>query len=1228
MSAKLTLTIPAWLDLLFTWPLLLYRRLKFGYSFRRISLGDGRFTTVDPDVYYRLNCFNWSAIGQGDKIYAVRYLTLPNKKTKTLRMHREIINAPTRLVVDHENCNSLDNRLANLRLATNAQNVCNRRKTSSKTSSAFRGVHLNKRSGKWIANIGFQYKNIWLGSFDNEIDAARAYDEAAKKYHGEFAKLNFPKEIERSPRRLNLRLANWLGARLNFADKTDLPQRRKDAKYFFSIFSFIFSVSSVCSVAKKLCGKKSPIRDTHPERRSPNWAFTLIGLWCIMCLGGLVRWFTPDRPISKRDAGQVRVAVNFEKRWKMPITTFYFQMHQPFRLHPDREKFLWDEMNKKVFEKVSHKCYLPATKMFTRLIADNPSFKITLGMSGTFLEQAQMFVPDVIKCLQELLEAGKNNNQVEFLEETYYHSLASLFADPNRQEFRDQVSLHRAKMEEIFKLKPSSFRNTELMFNNEIADVVADMGYKAILCEKRNDMFGLQNGKMVSPNAVFRAKNSKLIVIPRNRELSDDVAFRFPHTPMPAEQYASHIAKIDGEAVLLGYDFEHLGEHIWKDKGIFEFWQNLPGALASHGSIKMANPAEVAEFFKDADCPIVDIHGLSTSSWADANRDTFGWLGTRTQQELFFRIQNFETKIKKSNADLLTRWRFLTTSDHLYFLHESTGSDHAVHSYFSPYGSIGETVRTVTDKIWAMERSVEAYFHILKKTGRIPVIIISPETDRLPTEGMGDFAKYVAGKSGGMGEVVAALCTGLYNKDVLIYVVTLNLERRFVEKSGMSRHDYMQKLFHLPRDKIKTVDSSLFENYSSAYDGDPRATAAEFQRQIRRSLLSDIISKHEGRGIIHSHDWMSGGIISAFAKLIKIPLLHTLHNSHTGHIPLEFYQGVNLGELWNNLYFSNDRGKECVDSQATAIKNATLVSYVGTRFLEETIQDYFVDRYFIPPSVRQETKAKYRYGSVLAIPNGISPGMYPENQSENPDIDEPGLAKKYGINDNVIAAKKLNLVKFQKKTGLKVDENAILLYWPSRLDRMQKGVELLEDIALKFVIEHPDSQIAIIGNPVGDDRNDADILGRIACTSGGKIAYWPFDDDLSILGYAAASDVFGASLYEPFGQIDLVGNLFGATATNRDTGGFHDKIVPLRLKARGEPADVGNGVLFTNYDPGGLWHGLHTTVENHRFFRKNPEEWERQAKRIMREARDNWGLDKMVAGYLAAYQKILGYPLI
>jgi alpha-amylase len=269
----------------------------------------------------------------------------------------------------------------------------------------------------------------------------------------------------------------------------------------------------------------------------------------------------------------------------MALVTFYFQLHQPFRLHPDRDIFFWDQNNREIFEKVSEKNYLPATKMFTELITKNPGFKVTFSMSGTFLEQAQKFKPEVIDCLQELLAAGKQNNQVEFLEETYYHSYASLFDDHERQEFRDQISLHKKKMREIFEIKPESFRNTELMYNNEIADVVEDLGYKTILCEKRDDMYGLKDDKPISPNAVFRAKGGSLIVLPRNRELSDDVAYRFPQNPISADHYAWSIAQIDGEAVLLGYDYEHLGEHIWEDKGIFEFWRALPEALARYSNI-------------------------------------------------------------------------------------------------------------------------------------------------------------------------------------------------------------------------------------------------------------------------------------------------------------------------------------------------------------------------------------------------------------------------------------------------------------------------------------------------------------------------------------------------------------------------------------------------------------------------------------------------------------------
>ena len=127
----------------------------------------------------------------------------------------------------------------------------------------------------------------------------------------------------------------------------------------------------------------------------------------------------------------------------MPLAMFYFQLHQPFRLHPERGKFLWEDKNREIFLKVAEKCYLPATRMFTDLISTHPSFKITLSMSGTFLEQAELYQPDVIRALQKLLDAGQKKDQVEYLDETYYHSLTSLFEDPLRLEFREQTSLHR-----------------------------------------------------------------------------------------------------------------------------------------------------------------------------------------------------------------------------------------------------------------------------------------------------------------------------------------------------------------------------------------------------------------------------------------------------------------------------------------------------------------------------------------------------------------------------------------------------------------------------------------------------------------------------------------------------------------------------------------------------------------------------------------------------------------
>jgi hypothetical protein len=207
---KIKFKIPDWLDRIFAWPVMMYRKWKYGYTFRKIYLGEGRYALVDQADYYKLNRFRWHAEGQGNHIYAVRTVIKTGCKMKTERMHRVITNAPPHLLVDHENNITLDNRRANLRLAASWQNCVNRRRRcdKSKASSKYTGVSLEKGRNKWLAYINYNTKRIHLGRFDNEIDAAKAYDAAAKKYHSIFAKLNFPEEIERSPRRLNSRLAN------------------------------------------------------------------------------------------------------------------------------------------------------------------------------------------------------------------------------------------------------------------------------------------------------------------------------------------------------------------------------------------------------------------------------------------------------------------------------------------------------------------------------------------------------------------------------------------------------------------------------------------------------------------------------------------------------------------------------------------------------------------------------------------------------------------------------------------------------------------------------------------------------------------------------------------------------------------------------------------------------------------------------------------------------------
>ena len=180
-------------------------------------------------------------------------------------------------------------------------------------------------------------------------------------------------------------------------------------------------------------------------------------------------------------------------------------------------------------------------------------------------------------------------------------------------------------------------------------------------------------------------------------------------------------------------------------------------------------------------------------------------------------------------------------------------------------------------------------------------------------------------------------------------------------------------------DNVHLVSSSVFANLPCAYAGNPILNAAEFQKELVNNIIKDVRAKNGGRLILHSHDWMAGGAVTAYAKSRDCPVLHTVHNVHTGHIPVDMLFGVDVDSLTWNIYFSGEYGRKCIDSQATAIKSATLVNFVGEKFLKEIIEDYFLDRSFIPSSVRQEVKAKYYNGAAMSIMNAMSPRMYPEN---------------------------------------------------------------------------------------------------------------------------------------------------------------------------------------------------------------------------------------------------------
>ena len=362
----------------------------------------------------------------------------------------------------------------------------------------------------------------------------------------------------------------------------------------------------------------------------------------------------------------------------------YFQVHQPARLRLYRffdigkDSHYYDDFaNRTILKRVVQKCYLPMNELLLEAIGKhNGDFKVAFSISGSALEQFERYAPEVIDSFKKLAETGC----VEFLSETYYHSLASLSSPA---EFKHQVEKHRAKIKELFDVETTAFRNTELIYSDSIGSAVYDMGFKTMLTEGARHIMGWR-----SPNYVYsNDMQPDLKLLLRNYSLSDDIAFRFSNRaweeyPLTAEKYCSWLNSAEGDIVNLFMDYETFGEHQDAFCGIFEFMKALPDVLLGNGNFEFVTPSQAASELE----PVGDLSVPEAISWADEERDVTAWLGNSLQKDAFNKLYRLTEKLSIINDPVLwSDFGHLQESDHLYYMCTKFFSDGEIHKRFNPY---------------------------------------------------------------------------------------------------------------------------------------------------------------------------------------------------------------------------------------------------------------------------------------------------------------------------------------------------------------------------------------------------------------------------------------------------------------------------------------------------------------------------------------------------------------
>ena len=395
----------------------------------------------------------------------------------------------------------------------------------------------------------------------------------------------------------------------------------------------------------------------------------------------------------------------------MAAINFYFHVHQPFRLRRygvfevgNNHDYFEDPdhgLDKAVIKKIAEKAYLPMNKLLLHLLKKHPDFAVSFSISGVFIDQMQRYAPNVLQSFKDLIQTGR----VELIAETYYHSLASIYS---QEEFFYQIDAQMNKFKELFNHTPKVFRNTELIYDNNIAAKIAYYGkFIGMLAEGVDRYLDWR-----SPNFIYHAKNQpNLKLLLKNYKLSDDVAFRFGQKswsqwPLTAEKYHSwlNIAGSTGDVINLFMDYETFGEHQWADTGIFQFFEKLVDNVVLDDKHFFTTPTRSFELFDsqgEYDVP-------ELTSWADTERDLTAWRGNDMQWDSLETIYGMEKQINQINNPQLSRdWRLLQTSDHFYYMCTKWWNDGDVHAYFShttsPYDGYNRFNNAIADLKWRVD---------------------------------------------------------------------------------------------------------------------------------------------------------------------------------------------------------------------------------------------------------------------------------------------------------------------------------------------------------------------------------------------------------------------------------------------------------------------------------------------------------------------------------------------